>query len=96
MIDSILWTTDTKNAELLLDVANICYLSGTIFLVSRVIKNRNSLKDFNIFGSLLNFIGMVVATFALVGLGYYMTAIIAAPTMLFWMVVTIFLIPKKS
>lgn len=76
--------------ELLFSMANIMYMVGTIFLIRRVIKNRNALKDFDSFGSLINFIGMLINIFALIGLTYYITVIISTPTMIFWLVVSIY------
>jgi len=78
------------NTELLFSIANLLYLVGTIFLIKRVIKNRDSLKDFDQYGSLINFIGMVINIMALIGLGYYITVMISIPTMLFWMLVSIY------
>lgn len=78
------------NAELLFSTANLLFLVGTIFLIRRVIKNRNAIKDFDPIGSLINSIGMLVNIFALIGLGYYETIIISAPTMLFWAMVSVY------
>lgn len=78
------------NTELLFSIANLLFLVGTIFLIKRVIKNRESLKDFDPLGSLINFIGMTINIMALIGLGYHITVIISMPTMIFWMLVSIY------
>ena len=78
------------NIELLFNVANISYLAGTILLIRRVIKNRNKLNDFDPYGSLANFIGMSVNCLALIGLTLYTTAIISTPTMIFWLIASIY------
>lgn len=78
------------NVELLFSIANTLYLFGTIFLIRRVAKNRNALKDFDPLGSIINFVGMLVNIFALIELGYYMTVLISAPTMLFWLVAAVY------
>lgn len=78
------------NIELLFNLANLCYLTGTILLTRRVIKNRNTLKDFDPHGSSTNFIGISINALALIGLGYYTTAIISFPTMMFWAVAAIY------
>ena len=83
------------NIELLFSTANLLYLFGTIFLIRRVIKNRSILKDFDPFGSLINFIGMLVNILALMSLGYYITTIISIPTMIFWMLVSIYSFKDK-
>ena len=78
------------NIELLFNIANISYLVGTLLLIRRVIKNRNTIKDFDPYGSLINFVGMLINAFALIGLGYYVTTIISVPTMLFWAMASIY------
>lgn len=76
------------NVELLFSIANLLFLIGTIFLIRRVIKNRNSLKDFDSIGSLMNSVGMLVNILALIELGYYTTIVISTPTMIFWAMVS--------
>lgn len=84
------------NIELLFGTANLLFLAGTMFLIRRVIKNRNALKDFDPYGSLINSIGMLVNIFALIELGYYATIIISAPTMLFWAMVSVYAFKKRK
>ncbi len=84
------------NIELMLSFANFLFLTGTVFLIRTVIKNRNVLSDFNPLGSLLNFSGMLMNTFALIGLGYHATVIISAPTTLFWAVATLYAFKNKK
>lgn len=79
-----------NNIELFFNLANFCYLIGTLLLIRRVIKNRNALKDFDPYGSSTNFIGMTINCLALVGLGMYTTIIISTPTMAFWAMVAIY------
>ena len=77
-------------AELFFNIANLFYLIGTLLLIRRVIKNRNSLKDFDSCGSTINFIGMTVNCIALAVLGMYITIVISSPTMAFWAIVAIY------
>lgn len=79
-----------NNIELFFNLANFCYLIGTLLLIRRVIKNRNSLKDFDSKGSTVNFIGMTINVLALAGLGMYTTIIISTPTMAFWAIAAIY------
>lgn len=79
-----------NNIELFFNLANFCYLIGTILLIRRVIKNRNALKDFDSYGSVINFIGMTINGIALAGLGMYTTIIISMPTMVFWAIAAIY------
>ena len=81
--------------ELLFNLANFCYLIGTLLLIRRVIKNRNTLKDFDPNGSAANLIGMVINAFALAGLGMFTTIIISLPTMVFWAIVAIYSFKNK-
>jgi Ca2+/Na+ antiporter len=78
------------NTELLFSLANLFYLLGTILLARKVIKNRDALKDFDIYGSSINFVGMIVMSFALLDLRSYIAAIISIPTMLFWAIAAIY------
>ncbi len=84
------------NTGLIFSLANALYLVGTIFLIGRVVKNRNSLKDFNPYGSLINFIGMVVNSIALISLSFYVTVIISIPTMLFWLIAAVYSFWSKN
>ena len=83
------------NIELLFNLANLCYLTGTLLLIRRVIKNRNTLKDFDPYGSMTNFIGLAINAVALAGLGMYVTVIISSPTMAFWAIVAIYSFKNK-
>ena len=79
-----------NNIELIFNLANLCYLIGTILLIRRVLKNRNNLKDFDPYGSSTNFIGMAINALALAGLGMYTTIIISSPTMAFWAIAALY------
>lgn len=76
--------------ELLFSLANISYLTGTLLLARRVIKNRSALKDFDPYGSFITVIGLSINTIALNALGFYTTIIISVPTILFWIIATIY------
>ena len=78
------------NTELLFSLASLFYLSGTILLARKVIKNRDALKDFDLFGSTTNFVGMIISVSALVEIKSYTAAIISLPTALFWATVAIY------
>ncbi len=78
------------STDLLFALANMLYLFGTIFLIKRLIKNRNSINDFDFYGSSINFIGMAVTAFAFIGIKSYIAVVISIPTMLFWMMAAVF------
>ena len=78
------------NTELLFSLANLFYLAGTILLARKVIKNRDALKDFDLYGSSINVVGMIVMALALLDLRSYVAAIISLPTMLFWAIAAVY------
>lgn len=78
------------NVGLLFSLANSFYLIGTFFLTRKVIKNRNALNDFDFYGSLINFVGMLINVVALIGTGSYMAVIISIPTVAFWAIVAVY------
>jgi len=78
------------NAEIYMIVANVVFLCGTSFLFLKIIKNRNSIKDFDILGSFLTFSGMIFATAALIELKMWTAIVISIPTMSFWLFAFIF------
>lgn len=78
------------NVELLFSLANLFYLVGTILLARKVIKNRDALKDFDPYGSIVNVVGMIIMASGLIDLKSYVAAVISLPTMLFWAVAAIY------
>jgi len=83
------------NAELFMTIANIVFLIGTFFLFMRVLKNRDSLKDFDKMGSFLTFFGMLFSTTSLVILKMWISILFSTPTVLFWGFVFLFSIRNK-
>jgi len=77
-------------AALLLSLANLFYLVGTLFLTRKVIKNRNALNDFDFYGSLINVAGMLITAYAFIMMEWYSAAIISLPTMVFWAIAAIY------
>ncbi len=59
-------------------------------LARRVLKNRGSIKDYDPFGSIINFIGMTISgvAFYLSGLGT--TVLLILPTWAFWSIAFIY------
>jgi tellurite resistance protein TehA-like permease len=78
------------NTELLFILANLFFLAGTILLARKVIKNRDTLKDFDLYGSTINFVGMMVMATGLMELKSYVAAIVSIPTTLFWAIVAVY------
>jgi len=78
------------NTDLLFALANFLYLLGTIFLIKRLIKNRNALNDFDFYGSIINVMGMTITAYAFIEIKSYIAAVISIPTMLFWAMAAVF------
>lgn len=76
--------------QLLFNLSNSIFLMGTLLLIRRVVINKDKLKDFDAHGSLLNFIGMIISSIALIELKLYTSLLISIPTILFWMIVSIY------
>lgn len=81
-------------AEITMALAQLAFLVGTSFLIVKIVKNRNSLKDFDTIGSFLTFIGMVFASYSLYELKMYVSIWLSVPTILFWGFAVIFSIKK--
>lgn len=78
------------DTNVLFGLANLFYLVGTIFLIRRVIKNRNALNDFDFYGSVINVIGMLITAYAFTKIGSYFAIIISVPTILFWVMAAVY------
>lgn len=72
------------DSDILMNIANMLFLTGTIRLALKVIKNKSTLKDFDFSGSLLTFGGSVVMAIALFQMGVLMAFLMALPTIMFW------------
>jgi hypothetical protein len=78
------------NTDLLFSLASLCYLAGTTLLARKVIKNRDALKDFDLYGSASNFVGMIVSVSALIEIKSYTAVVISLPTTFFWAIAAIY------
>ncbi len=78
------------NTEFIFSLANALFLTGTLFLMKGVIKNRATLKDCDPFGSIINFAGMSTSLIALATLAYYTTILISLPITIFWGIASIY------
>ncbi len=78
------------NAELYMTLANIVFLCGTSFLFIKIVKNRNSIKDFDKSGSFLTFVGMCFASLSMFELKMFTAILFSIPTLLFWLFAFIF------
>ena len=81
MIDVIYW---------LFVVANIILFFGTCLLIRGVIKNRNSLKDFDPLGSILTFIPCSMFAVVYVIMNNWVSLCFCLVTVIFWLMASIF------
>lgn len=77
-----------------MSVANIIFFIGTTFLFLKVIKNKNSIKDFDNTGAGLTFIGTCFVILSLSELKMWLSIAFSIPTVLFWLFTFIFSIKK--
>lgn len=83
---------DTLDALFIL--SNTAFVMGTALLARKVIKNRNYLNDFDMVGSCLTEVGMLTTSIILIILHQYITLILSVPTVIFWMVASIYTTKK--
>ncbi len=72
------------DGELFFNLANGTFMIGTLLLARTIIKNRNALKDFDVYGSGLTFIGMIFSGIAVAVNGIYLSLLLLLPTLAFW------------
>jgi hypothetical protein len=72
------------SSETIFTIANIIFTIGTVRLFLQVIKNRNTLKDFDLTGSVLTMVAILVMIVGFFSLGMYVSLLFILPTMAFW------------
>ncbi len=72
------------NSEDIFTLANIIFTIGTVRLFLQVIKNRNTLKDFDFTGSVLTMIAILVMIVEFFSLRMYVSLLFILPIMAFW------------
>lgn len=72
------------NGELFFNLANGTFMVGTLLLARTIIKNRDALRDFDVYGSGLTFIGMIFSGIAVAVNGIYLSLALLLPTLVFW------------
>mgnify|MGYP003428569385 CR=1 FL=1 len=71
------------------------FFIGTLFLIKKILKNRNSIKDFDTIGSLITFVGAIFMGLALYTSEMYGSVLLSIPGTLFWGFVFVFSIKHK-
>ena len=76
-------------------LANLVTLMGTTFLIRNVLKNRKISNGYSPLGSLLTMIAVSLFTVAFYLQDNFLSVIFAIPTVVFWFIVTLIVLPKK-
>lgn len=74
--------------ELLFNIGNALFLLSSYPMIKAAIKNKNSLNGYSFKGSLLTSAGMLCMIIGFLYLKLYLTAVIAVPTLMYWIIVT--------
>lgn len=82
--------------EYLFDIGNILFLIASYPLIKEAYKNKSSLKGFSLYGATLTFGGMVCMVGGFILMKAYLSALLAIPTVLFWMIVAYYKVRETS
>lgn len=81
--------------EKLFDVANFIALVGTGLLIRAVVKDKDTLKGYSLPGSFLTFLAVLIFQIGFFLEGYYISIAFSLVTMLYWLLVVLYLINDK-
>jgi heme A synthase len=70
-------------------IANIIFTIATTRLFLQVIRNRDTLKDFELIGSFLTTVAIVVMSIGFISVKMYVSLLFIIPTLAFWAFVTV-------
>ena len=76
-------------------IANIICAIGTLFQINKVIKNRALLKGYDILGSILTCLSVVMFQIVFLYLEQYLSFSLGMITVIYWLLVTIYTIIIK-
>lgn len=76
--------------EFIFTTANVVFTIGTLKLFKMVFKNRNSLKDYDLVGSGLTTIALLLMIGGYMSNQMFVSFVFLMPTFLFWLYVSIF------
>lgn len=74
---------------------NIVLLFGTILLIREVVKNRNALRGYSLFGSFLTLVATISFEIAYLLLGFLSSFLLSLLTVFYWFFVTFYLLLKR-
>lgn len=82
------------NPEYIFTSANVVFTIGTFLLFLKVVKNRNMLNDFDVVGSGLTAIALVLMVAGFIYISMYISVLFMLPTLAFWVFVTVYSMKK--
>jgi hypothetical protein len=82
-------------ANLLLDIACIVNFVALLWMLRAIIKNRNALRGYSVFGSFLTFVSLVFFEFAYHLVGNVIGFAFGWATVAFWFIAFIYTLKQK-
>jgi hypothetical protein len=82
-------------ANLLLDIACIINFVALLWMLRAIIKNRNALRGYSVFGSFLTFVSLVFFEFAYHLVGNVIGFAFGWATVAFWFIAFIYTLKQK-
>ena len=86
---------ERMNADIIFTLANMVFAVGTLFLLYKVIKQRNMLNDFDLIGSLLTTTALILMLAGYKMLDMLGSIVFMIPTLAFWITVSIYTVQNK-
>ena len=77
-------------------IGNIILFFASIRLMIRVIKNRNILSDYEMIGSALTFVGMLVLLYGYVLMENWISILFSIPTAILWFFASLYSFKRKN
>ena len=85
-----------NTVNLLFTIGNILLFFASFPTFRTVIKNRENLKDFNIYGAILTYLGLVLFMGAYLTISNWGSVVFAMPTIITWGTIVFYTIAHKS
>lgn len=82
-------------SELVFNLANLLFFIGSLPLIYGVIKNRNGLRGYNLYGIFLTVSALITLTIAYVMMGYWVSLSLQFTTNAYWIFAFVFLIKER-
>jgi hypothetical protein len=83
------------SSEIIFNLANFLFFIGSLPLIYGVIKNRNGLRGYNLYGTFLTVSALITLTVAYVMMGYWVSLSLQFTTDAYWIFALAFTIKEK-